>query len=155
MTEFTGKCLCGKISYRAKGPTAFVACHCRDCRYTSGGAPANVLVVEKDGFQLLTGAELVESYSVQAASGRQVAREFCKSCGTPLFEKLDLLEPHAMLIKVGTVDDQDRLTVEATAWAKSAPAWARIDPEAKSFEDNPADDYIGQILQSKAETDPG
>ena len=151
MTEFTGRCLCGKISYRAKGPTAFVACHCRDCRYTSGGAPANILVVQQEAFELLTGADLVQGFTVEAESGHKVTREFCKSCGTPLFEKLEILEPDAMLVKVGTVDQQEDLRVEATAWTKSAPAWAHIDTHARTFDENPADEFIGQLLQSKAE----
>lgn len=149
MSDITGRCLCGKISYRAKGPTVFVACHCRDCRYVSGGAPANILVTQTSDFALLSGAELVQDYTAEADSGHKVTRQFCASCGTPLFERLEILEPDAMLIKVGTVDEQDGLKPEATAWTKSAPAWARIDEHTELFEGNPADEFVGQLLASK------
>lgn len=149
MSEFTGRCLCGKISYRAEGPTVFVACHCRDCRYVSGGAPANILVTQTSGFALLSGADFLQAHSVKGESGNEVTREFCGCCGTPLFERLELLEPDAMLIKVGTVDNQDGLKPEAIAWTKSAPAWAQIDEHAELFEGNPADEFVGQLLASK------
>lgn len=128
----------------------FVACHCRDCRYASGGAPANILVAQTSGFALLSGADLLRGYTVEADSGRKVTREFCAACGTPMFERLDILEPGAMLIKVGTVDDQDGLKLEATAWTKSAPAWASIDAHTELFEGNPADEFVGQLLAAKA-----
>ena len=150
MSEITGRCLCGGVSYQAKGPTVFVACHCRDCRYVSGGAPASILVAQTNGFALLSGADLIQSYTVAGESGHKVMREFCRSCGTPLFERLEILEPDAMLIKVGTVDNQDDLKVEATAWTKSAPAWATIDEHTELFEGNPADEFVGQLLASKA-----
>ena len=150
MSEVTGRCLCGKVSYSAGGATVFVACHCRDCRYVSGGAAANVLVAQTSHFVLESGADLVQGYTVEADSGHKVTREFCKCCGTPLFERLEILEPHSMLIKVGTVDNQDNLKAEATAWTKSAPAWAKIDEQTKRFDENPADEFIGQLLASKA-----
>lgn len=149
MSEMTGHCLCGNVSYRAAGPTAFVACHCRDCRYVSGGAAAHVLIAQTSHFEVLSGADLVHGYTVTADSGRKVTREFCKCCGTPLFERLEILEPHALLIKVGTVDNQDHLGTEVTAWTKSAPAWAKIDERTKTFEGNPAEEFIGQLLASK------
>ena len=150
MREITGRCLCGDISYRAGGAMVFVACQCRDCRYVSGGAAANVLLAPTEQFAVLTGADLVQGYAVEAESGRKVTREFCSRCGTPLFERLEMLEPHSLLIKVGTVDDQSDLRTEATVWAKSAPAWAAIDERAPAFEDNPPDEFIGQALAAKS-----
>ena len=150
MSEITGRCLCGKISYSAKGAMVFVACQCRDCRYVSGGAAANVLLAPTEQFTLSSGGDLVQGYTVEADSGRKVTREFCSRCGTPMFERLEMLEPHSMLIKVGTVDDQSELRAEATAWTKSAPAWARIDEHTPSFDENPPDEFIGQALAAKS-----
>ena len=43
-----GGCLCGAIRYRISGNVlGEVTCHCRDCQYVCGGAPAYVIAVPK------------------------------------------------------------------------------------------------------------
>jgi hypothetical protein len=131
--KLSGRCFCGGVRFElAKKPSLFVACYCRDCQYASGGAPANVLVVTKGELDIHTGAELLSSYACVADSGRKVTRQFCKVCGTPMFEILEL-DPNMRLVKIGTLDDQSGLSVDASVWTHSAQPWVETEARAERF----------------------
>lgn len=150
MDEIVGRCLCGAVEYSAAEPGVFVTCYCRDCRYASGGAPANVLLVQQAGFKLRQGAANLQEYKSTADSGHGVTREFCGNCGTPMFERLEILEPQAMLIRVGTVDAQQDLKPEVTVWTKSIPAWEKLQDTTVHFEANPDDEEMARRLAGKS-----
>lgn len=135
---FSGGCFCGTVRFNVTAPsTPFVVCHCRDCQYASGGGPAHVLVVPREGLEVVRGQGLLRSFTSVSDSGHDVTRQFCSTCGTPMFEVLEL-EPDIRLVKVGTLDDASGLHVDATAWTVSAPPWARVDRSTQLFERNPA-----------------
>ncbi len=79
-TRVTGGCLCGGVRYAVKGPLRdVVACHCSQCRRTSGhyvaatGAPSADLT-------------LLESATLRwYASSDRAERGFCGRCGGNLF----------------------------------------------------------------------
>ena len=136
--SFSGGCFCRAVRFTVTAPaTPFVVCHCRDCQYASGGAPAHVLVVPRDGLEIASGNDALRSFKSVADSGREVTRQFCSVCGTPVFEVLEL-EPDIRLVKVGTLDDATGLQVDATAWTVSAQPWAQVDRTTVLFERNPA-----------------
>ena len=135
--SFPGGCFCRKIRYEVTAAsTRFVVCHCRDCQYASGGAPAHVLVVPREGLKVLSGEDMLRSFESTADSGNTVTRQFCSNCGTPMFEVLEL-EPDIRLVKVGTLDDPGGLKIDATVWTVSAQPWAHIDRTTQLFERNP------------------
>ena len=135
---FSGGCFCRAVRFTVTAPaTPFVVCHCRDCQYASGGAPANVLVVPRDGLEVVSGSDALRSFKTVADSGHEVTRQFCSVCGTPMFEVLEL-EPDIRLVKVGSLDDASGLQVDATAWTVSAQPWAHVDRTTVLFERNPA-----------------
>lgn len=80
--EHRGSCLCGGVSYRIVGKMRdIVACHCSQCRKTSGSfymatacAPDN-LILEKQ--------ESLRWYR----SSPEAERGFCQNCGSNLFWK--------------------------------------------------------------------
>ena len=70
MSRFEGGCLCGAVRYVADGPVlGSAACHCRDCQYVSGGAPAYVFVVPRSSLKITRGQTKV--YWSEADSGAQ------------------------------------------------------------------------------------
>ena len=82
MTVFQGGCLCGAVRYEASGPLRdVVACHCSQCRKTSGH------------FAAMTSVPLARFYLVRTEglawyqSSDRAKRGFCRKCGGNLFWK--------------------------------------------------------------------
>jgi hypothetical protein len=76
----SGGCLCGGVRYTVRGPLRdVIACHCSQCRRTSGhfvaatGAESDRIAFEKD------------ETLVWFASSTQAERGFCRRCGGNLF----------------------------------------------------------------------
>ena len=74
----TGGCLCGQVTYRVNGPLRpVIACHCVQCRKTSGHHVAATSCARGD--IAITG-EVTWYQSSQSAR-----RGFCGTCGANLF----------------------------------------------------------------------
>ncbi|MEO0342776.1 MAG: GFA family protein [Pseudomonadota bacterium] len=77
---YTGRCECDAVQYKLKGPLRdSVACHCKQCRRTSGHyfsatAVSNerLSLIKTDGLKWYRSSENAE-------------RGFCKKCGSSLF----------------------------------------------------------------------
>jgi hypothetical protein len=63
-------------------------------------------------------------------------RQFCKTCGTPLFSAAES-RPHLVFVRVGSFDDPEQAQPAVTIWTKSAPSWACIDAELPVSEGQP------------------
>lgn len=134
---FRGGCRCAAIRFRSTAPHQhFIACHCRDCQYSTGGGPAYVLSVPHDAIVLERGTESLREFSVTSDSGNEVVRSFCAICGTPLFERL-ALRPAIRLIRVGTLDAALQGGPDLTVWTDSAQAWCPIGSDTLQFPKNP------------------
>jgi hypothetical protein len=107
---------------------------CRDCQYTSGGAPTLGIAVPKAALSITKGEP--KTHWVTGDSGAKVGRGFCANCGTPLFsEPVGIGE--IAVIKVGSLDDGSKFKVQADLWMKSAQAWHRPHESAGQFETAP------------------
>src|SRR5215218_1541367 len=86
----TGGCLCKGIRYEfSNDPLMTVSCYCRDCQHVTGSLFTTVSAIPRAAFRLLS--EDLGSFTVTAASGRGVTREFCKVCGSSLFTKAEMV----------------------------------------------------------------
>ncbi|HEY5071788.1 MAG TPA: GFA family protein [Caulobacteraceae bacterium] len=136
MTTAAGGCLCGAIRYEVSAEPIFqLACFCRDCQYTSGGAPTLAVAVPKPALKITRGEP--RTYWVAADSGAKVGRSFCGACGTPLFSEPSGIGEIAV-IKVGSLDDPSMFKVQVDIWMKSAQPWHRPHEGAAQFETSPA-----------------
>lgn len=78
MANITGSCLCRAIRFQVSGPMRpVIACHCVQCRKTSGHHVAATSAARED--ISITGAP------VWYASSDRAKRGFCGTCGSNLF----------------------------------------------------------------------
>ncbi|MEM6758000.1 MAG: GFA family protein [Pseudomonadota bacterium] len=78
--EARGRCLCGDVSFVARGvPATYALCHCKMCRRWTGGAFAEVSVpTEQISW---AGGEHI----ALLASSNHSERAWCRNCGATLF----------------------------------------------------------------------
>ena len=121
----TGGCLCGEIRFVVEcAVDRLVACYCSDCqRMTSSGGSTNALV-PASAFRLVRGQTRV--FSKVADSGNTLDRHFCGNCGSWIYNpKGD--DPEFVVLKAGTFDRHDGMTIRLNLWARSRPPWAPMD----------------------------
>ena len=134
MTERTGRCLCGAVSFKlAADPLATRICWCRDCQHLAANGTVNMLV-SADALSF-TGA--VSEHTKEADSGSAVTRQFCPSCGTHLFAKSSA-RPQFRVVRVGNLDEPSSVLPSVNIWAGSAPVWACMDPALERLDQQPA-----------------
>lgn len=133
MTERTGSCLCGAVSFRlVTEPMATRICWCRDCQHLAANGTVNLLVAA-DG--LAVSGTLAE-HTKTADSGNQITRQFCPICGTHLFAKSSA-RPQFRVLRAGNLDNPSSIQPNTNIWASSAPGWACLDPSLERVEQQP------------------
>jgi len=101
MSVFSGKCLCGNVSYQCHSePKAVFNCHCEDCRRATGSVFGTNLFVPEAKVEI-SGA--VSSYSHISDSGSTMTKRFCPNCGSLLFGS-NSAKPNVVSIRAGSVD---------------------------------------------------
>lgn len=96
----TGRCLCGSVAYQLRGALRpSVACHCVQCRKTSGHyvsatqvADEALTITRDDGLRWFRSSEKAE-------------RGFCQHCGSSLFWRHDD-DGGAVSVMSGTIDGE-------------------------------------------------
>jgi hypothetical protein len=100
-----GSCLCGEVKYSVKGnPRSVVACHCTQCRKTSGHYVAATQVYSKH--LEIEGIANVRWYRSSALA----KRGFCKTCGCQLF--WTELSSKFTSVMAGTIDGDTGLRMD-------------------------------------------
>ncbi len=80
---FSGRCLCGAVSYTVKaGPAAQVLCYCDMCRRATGAPVPGFVSVSADAVTWTGNPTVYRSSDV-------AERGFCATCGTTLFYRSD------------------------------------------------------------------
>ena len=100
----TGSCLCGGVRFEITGPLRpSVACHCIQCRKTSGHY-VSATQVAGDALKFLS-RETLSWYP----SSPGAARGFCNRCGASLFWKHEK-DDGAVSVMSGTLDGPTGIT---------------------------------------------
>ncbi|MEP1934656.1 MAG: GFA family protein [Roseibium sp.] len=132
--KYSGKCLCGAVSYVADGKPIIVAqCHCEECRRLSGtghtvGAMFSSEAVTLEGS--LTEFEYISE------NGSKVTKAFCATCGSPIYGKNTRLTNHITLT-LGTMDDANELSVEVVIFERQKQMWDQLGEDVISFQTQP------------------
>ena len=130
----TGRCYCGTIKYEisAKPETAF-QCHCRECQYITGGNPNIVMVFPKEAFSYTSAAASTFS---RADLETPVTRHFCSNCGTGIGTESPA-RPHAMIVKVGILDDPSTFEAKAAIFTCDMQPYHTLPEGVPSFDKRP------------------
>ena len=124
MTERTGRCLCGAISFKLSGePLMTRVCWCRDCQHLAANGTVNLLVPT----EALSVSGTPTEHTRTADSGNAVTRSFCPTCGSRLFARSNA-RPEFRVVRAGNLDDTSSVQPTLNIWASSAPRWACMDP---------------------------
>ncbi|AXI48865.1 hypothetical protein C1J03_11070 [Sulfitobacter sp. SK012] len=132
--KYTGKCLCGEVTYLAIGPPLVVAqCHCEECRRLSGtghsvGAMFSTNAVTMSG--------RLSEYNYASDKNSQVTKAFCASCGSPIYGTNTRIPDH-LTITLGTLNDASDLEVEVVIFERDKPHWDHLGQEVVSFATQP------------------
>lgn len=123
--ERSGGCLCGQIRYSVPAqPAAVVVCHCPDCQKQAGSAFSLIAVVPQSTLSIEGDCAHFET---KGASGNQVVRYFCGSCGSPIYSDTQSgRDAGVVFIKAGTLDDVSDLTPSAHYWVSTKQPWVEL-----------------------------
>jgi hypothetical protein len=125
-----GSCLCGAVRFEyGRSVTQIGMCHCSQCRKVSGVASNATIVVPAAELRWISGEELRQVYA--KPSGWRTT--FCRSCGSPLPQKLPGAE--AYWVPAGLLDDDPGLRVGGHIWVGSKAPWDEIAGDAPRFQE--------------------
>jgi hypothetical protein len=120
--KITGRCHCGAVRYQAEVDIERVEiCHCTDCQQLSGSAFRVIVPAIPGTFRLLEGT--ITEYVKTADSGNRRVQGFCPVCGSSVFGRPADSETGFFGLRVGTIDQRDRLVPRAQFWTRSAQGW--------------------------------
>jgi hypothetical protein len=121
-----GHCLCGKVTYECDAePLATAVCHCTDCQRQTGTSFSIIVAVPRDALRV-EGDSLAEHRTVGTDSEQDVARQFCRDCGSPIVSLADAT-PALAYIKAGTLADASSLEPVLQVWCDSAQPWVPLE----------------------------
>ena len=136
---YTGACLCGAVRYSLKArPLAVNACHCTDCKKTTGATNVIMLIANSDDFSF-TGE--VQAYRKRADSGRELDIKRCTVCGTRMFHH-NMASSALVFIAAGTLDDTSWVVPASHIWVEKISPDVVIQKDAVQVVGQPADRKI-------------
>ncbi len=126
-----GGCDCGQIRYRMQTAPLFVhCCHCRWCQRESGASFALNAMIESERVATLHGEpELVDTPSA-SGKGQKIAR--CPKCRIAVWSHYSGAGPILKFVRVGTLDQPDRLPPDIHIFTASKQPWVVIPPSMPS-----------------------
>jgi hypothetical protein len=120
----SGRCECGAVTYEATGPLRdVVACHCTQCRRSSGhysaytsAAVTDLVLTRMDGLRWYRSSESAE-------------RGFCARCGSNLFWR-PFAEPLRLSIAAGTLTGPTGLRISRHIFVADGGDYYTLPPGA-------------------------
>jgi len=134
MNELTGGCTCGAVRYRMTSEPLFVhCCHCRWCQRESGASFALNALIESDRVVLLQGAPEEVLTPSNSGKGQRIFR--CPSCRIAVWSHYAGGGDRVSFVRVGTLDDPDRLPPDIHIYAASKQPWVMLPSEVPAVQE--------------------
>jgi len=129
-----GGCDCRTIRYRMETKPLFVnCCHCRWCQRESGASFALNAMIEAERVTLLgEEPELVDTPS-ESGNGQKIAR--CPKCRVAVWSNYSGAGPAVRFVRVGTLDDPDRLPPDIHIFTATKQPWVVLPPGTPVMEE--------------------
>jgi hypothetical protein len=130
MTEpiLEGGCTCGAVRYRMTGKPLFVhCCHCRWCQRETGASFALNAMIEADRVALTKGAVAVVDTPSNSGKGQKISR--CPTCQVALWSNYAGAGDTVKFVRVGTLDDPDRVPPDIHIFTSSKQPWVVLPPD--------------------------
>ena len=146
MDPVTGGCRCGAVRYTvdAAQATAAYACHCLDCQTWSGSAFSEQFIAPEAALSV-TGP--VETFELTSPAGRVSRQRVCGTCHTRVYNS-NSARPGLVVVRAGTRDDSDHLTLAAHIWTKRKQPWLTLPEGTPSWpEGAPPADFMAALTK--------
>jgi hypothetical protein len=128
-----GGCTCGAVRYRMTSKPMFVhCCHCRWCQRETGAAFALNAMIEADRVIVLQGTPETVDTPSNSGKGQKFVR--CPSCRIALWSHYAGAGDAVSFIRVGTLDEPDRLPPDIHIFISSKQPWVVLSPDVPAFE---------------------
>ncbi|HEX3632401.1 MAG TPA: GFA family protein [Casimicrobiaceae bacterium] len=132
MTEafpLDGGCTCRAIRYRLTSAPLFVhCCHCRWCQRETGASFALNAMIEADRVVVLNGEPEAVATPSNSGKGQKITR--CPSCRIALWSNYAGAGDLVRFVRVGTLDEPDRLPPDIHIFTASKQPWVVLPPGA-------------------------
>ena len=123
-----GGCTCRAVRYRMTSKPMFVhCCHCRWCQRETGASFALNALIEADRVSLLKGEVEVVDTPSNSGKGQQIAR--CPKCHIALWSNYGGAGDVVRFVRVGTLDEPDRLPPDIHIFTSSKQPWVVLPSE--------------------------
>jgi hypothetical protein len=123
-----GGCTCRAIRYRMTSKPLFVhCCHCRWCQRETGASFALNALIEADRVVLLQGQPEVVHTPSLSGRGQKITR--CPTCRIALWSNYGGAGELVRFIRVGTLDEPDRLPPDIHIFTESKQPWVALGPD--------------------------
>jgi len=117
-----GGCTCGAVRYRMTSAPLFVnCCHCRWCQRETGASYAINAMIEADRVIVLQGVPEVVVTPSNSGKGQKITR--CPTCRVALWSNYAGAGDAVRFVRVGTLDDPDRLPPDIHIFTASKQPW--------------------------------
>jgi hypothetical protein len=122
-----GGCDCRAVRYRMVDKPLFVhCCHCRWCQRESGASFALNAMIESDRVLVLAGAPEIVLTPSNSGQGQKIAR--CPVCRIAVWSHYSGAGEAVKFVRVGTLDEPDRLPPDIHIFTASKQPWVVIPP---------------------------
>jgi len=122
-----GGCTCRAVRYRMTDKPLFVhCCRCRWCQRETGSAFALNAMIEADRVILLQGEPEVVPTPSNSGKGQKITR--CPQCRIALWSNYAGSGEAVRFVRVGTLDEPDRLPPDIHIFTSSKQPWVVIPP---------------------------
>ena len=124
---FDGGCTCRAVRYRMHDRPLFVhCCHCRWCQRETGSAFAINAMIEAARVETLQGEVVVVHTPSESGAGQKIAR--CATCQVALWSNYAGAGDSIRFVRVGTLDEPDRLPPDIHIFTASKQPWVVLPP---------------------------